>query len=35
MGKILSTDAQKADFGTFEFGRQIEESGKYFDFRTA
>jgi hypothetical protein len=28
-------EAQKADFGAFEFGRQIEESGKYFDFKTS
>jgi hypothetical protein len=26
---------QKADFGTFGFARQIEESGKYLDLRTA
>jgi hypothetical protein len=28
-------EAQKADFGAFEFGRQIEELGKYLDLRTA
>jgi hypothetical protein len=28
-------DAQKADFGTFELGHQIEEFGKYLDLRTA
>ena len=27
-------EAQKADFGLFGFGRQIEESGKYFAFKT-
>jgi hypothetical protein len=27
-------DAHKADFGTFELGRQIEELGKYLDLRT-
>jgi hypothetical protein len=26
---------QKADFGVFGFGRQMEESGKYLDLRTA
>jgi hypothetical protein len=28
-------EAQKADFGVLGLGRQIEESGKYFDFKTA
>jgi hypothetical protein len=27
-------EAQKADFGVLGFGLQMEESGKYFDFKT-
>jgi hypothetical protein len=34
IGRILIMEAQKADFGTFEFGRQSEESGKYLDLST-
>jgi hypothetical protein len=28
-------EAQKAEFGVFGLGLQIEESGKYLDFNTA
>jgi hypothetical protein len=28
-------EAQKADFGAFKFGRQIDEPGKYSDFKIA
>jgi hypothetical protein len=34
MGRILRIEAQKADFGTFELERQIEESWKYLALRT-
>jgi hypothetical protein len=35
MASILMMEGQKADFGTFGFGRQMDEYGKYLDFRTA
>lgn len=34
MGRTLIMDARKADLGGFEFGRQMEESGKYLDLST-
>jgi hypothetical protein len=34
MGSTFRMEAQKDDFGEFEFGRQIDESGKYLDLRT-
>jgi hypothetical protein len=33
MGIIFRTEAQKADFGALELGRQKPASGKYLDFR--
>jgi hypothetical protein len=33
--KDLMMEAQKADLGTLGFGRQMDESGKYLDFKTA
>ena len=35
MGKILITELQKADLGTFGFGRHMDEEGKYLDFKTS
>jgi hypothetical protein len=35
MGRILSIESQKADFGLFGFGRQIEELSKIFGFENS
>jgi hypothetical protein len=33
MGSTFGMESQKADFWEFEFGRQIDELGKYLDLR--